>query len=246
MRRRLCTAVMAAVLLPAAPAAADGVTDRLDITAPTASIAALPAYTAATTLRVAYAGADKESGVKNFDVRLRTAPWRSNFGAYTQPASWQARTARTLTFGVRSGTDYCVSVRSRDNNGNVSAWTADACSAVALDDRSLAASGSWRRSSERGSYLGTLTQSASFKSVLTVAARGSRMALVVTTCPACGKVAISLDGKTGRLVDTRSATVARRTILVQPGGSRIIEATIRLYVAQTRPVYIDGVAVTTR
>jgi hypothetical protein len=72
-----------------------------------------------------YSGADAGTGIANFDVRYRRAPYNAGFGAVAFPASWQHATARSVSVPAVKGSTFCLSVRSRDKAGNVSGWSGE-------------------------------------------------------------------------------------------------------------------------
>lgn len=215
-----------------------------DTTRPTASLAAPPACTLAPSLRITYSGADSGSGVASYDLRLRRIDQVGRTGAWTAPTSWTRRTALAATLALAPGYGYCVSLKSRDRAGNVSAWSASRCTARAADDRRLTASAGWTRGSATVHYLGTITSSSRAGARLDRAGvRASRVALVVTTCPACGKVAVYLGGALLGKLSLRSATTRHRVLLVLPQTTtKTGTLSVRTLTAGS-PVRVDGSAV---
>ncbi|MFN8628744.1 MAG: LamG-like jellyroll fold domain-containing protein, partial [Chloroflexota bacterium] len=109
--------------------------------APSAAITALPWVTTTGAIALSWSGTAGWAPVQTFDVQLRRAPWNGSFSAYTVLLGGTQLKAKTLT--GTPGSTYCFRVRSRDTMGHLSAWTAETCTVVPLDDRSLARSGSW-------------------------------------------------------------------------------------------------------
>ena len=195
-------------------------------------------------ITVDFSGNDAGSGVASYDVRYRVAPWNGAFGAYQSPFAWQYTPVDKVWLTGSPGSTYCFSARAHDPVGNTSAYTADRCVTLPLDDRALHASDHWARTRPQGTYLNSLTSSNTKGATLTLrGAQLRRLALVVRTCPSCGKVAIALNGVRYSTADTYSATRQERVILVQP-RTTLRTATITLRVVTAgKPVHIDGLAI---
>ncbi|MDQ1745055.1 MAG: hypothetical protein QOE23_3394 [Pseudonocardiales bacterium] len=197
-------------------------------------------------ITVSYAATDTGSGVASYDVRYRTSGWTSGgFSEYGYPAGWQHTTATSQTLTGTPGHEYCISVRSRDRVGNLSAWTADRCTALPLDDRSLRTSPlSWARPPSAGSYLGTLTRTNTLGAQLQLySAQTDRIALVVAQCPTCGNVAIYLNNVYWRTVSTYAATTRRGVILLQPGFSQRTTTITLRNASVGKDLIIDGLGI---
>jgi WD40-like Beta Propeller Repeat len=214
----------------------------VDATAPTVSTAALPSFLLTSPLTFSYAAADA-SGVATYDVRYRRAGWAdAAFSAFASPAGWTGTTARTRTLAVAPGYEYCLSVRARDVIGNVSAWSAERCTAMPLDDRALArASSGWTSAASSSAYRGTLTRSVRTGTRLTRSGvRVRRMAVVATTCPTCGSVDVFIGStRLGTLRLTSAATRTRQMLLL-PLRPSITAGTITLRTLSGRVVLVDG------
>jgi hypothetical protein len=201
-----------------------------------------------TALRFAYTADDPGSGVAGYDVRYRQARWNGSFGDYLRPAAWQTTSATAVRLTGTPGHDYCFAVRAHDGAGNVSSWTADRCVAVPLDDRALAArTTGWTRAGTAAAYLGTVTRTWVRGARLRLAqAHATGIALVVATCPTCGRVGIVLNGVLWRTVSTYAATKRYRVVRAQTffGARRIV--TIGLKNLDHKRLIIDGLAVAGR
>lgn len=200
------------------------------------------------TLTVTYTASDTGGpGVASYDVRYRVAAWNSGFGSYRYPAAWQRTTSTSETISGSAGHEYCFSVRARDTSGLVSAWSAPRCTALPLDDRSLTVvtSGAWTRGKAPGYYHGTYTKTKTYRAKLRRAnAQLDRLALVVTRCSSCGKVAIYLNGHYWRTVSTYHARTQHKVVLTLP-TFRLRTATVVLKaVSKGRLLLIDGLGVT--
>ena len=218
----------------------------VDLAAPTAKLTAPTApVTVGKTVTVSYSGADTGgSGVAAYDVRYRTAAWNGGLGRWVQPAAWQATAASHRVLPAQPGHVYCFSVRAHDRADNVSpSWSSTRCTTVPVDDRTFSATG-WRRVASATAFRGTLSVSTTTGATLRLAkAHVRRLALVVRTCPNCGRLDVYRGHLLWRSVSTRSARVHSRVVITLPAiGLRT--TTISLKVAGSgKPLYVDGVAV---
>ena len=216
-----------------------------DVTPPSVTMnRPLISVTLGRTMLARWQGHDAVSGVKNFDARYRVATSRHKFSTYRRPSSWQATTARSVALSsLRAGSTYCISARSRDEAGNVSAWSEERCVARALDDRAMSASPAWRARSRGGYYQRTIESTRHMGARLTVShARAERVALVATTCRGCGTVEVRQDGVLLKRIDLRTArTVDRAVFTVSTGMLRAGSISV-LVTSVGMPVKIDGIA----
>ena len=217
-----------------------------DAAAPTTTLVtpATP-FQVSRTVTANYTATDALSGVASYDVRYRTAVWNAGFGAYSYPISWQHTTATSKSLTASLGHAYCLSVRARDHVGNLSAWSAERCTTLPLDDRSLAATTSgWTRLASGSAFQGTLTRAFASGTALRLnSAHTDLLGLVVTTCSTCGNVAIYLNGVYWRTVSTHSSTTHAQVILMLPRFSlRIASVTLKKASSGGQAI-IDGLAI---
>ena len=179
----------------------------------------------------------------SYDVQYRVAAWNGGFGAFHAPAAWQHTTATKHTLTGSAGHEYCFRVRVRDSGGHVSPWSADHCAVVPLDDRSLAGSG-WSRVTGSAYYLHTASRASKLGTELSVKkAKVDRVALLVSTCPTCGKLAVLVNGKVIATVNTHSSRTRNQQLLVLP-RLKLTTATISLRVTTAgKRVVVDGLGV---
>uniref|UniRef100_UPI001600C198 hypothetical protein n=1 Tax=Nocardioides stalactiti TaxID=2755356 RepID=UPI001600C198 len=217
---------------------------RVSMTAPLATpLTARVALTAAIT--VGWTGEDDADHVERSQVRWRGAPYNGTLGAWEYPPSWQDLTNFSVTQGSRAlGTTYCYSVRGRDPAGNWSLWTAQRCAVRPLDDAALTAPAAWTRATGGAYWNGTATTTSQQNATLTrTGARFNQLGLVVTKCPACGRVEVALDGVRIGIVNLYAATTAHRQLVAMPRTvGRIGTVTIKVLTAG-KPVTIDGLVV---
>jgi hypothetical protein len=202
-------------------------------------------FTLASSILMSWTGSDWGSGIAYYQVRWNKAPYNGGFGAWQYPAAWQKLTATTATLtGVVPAVGYCFQVRAVDKVGNTGAWSTQKCSAVALDDRSLAASAGWSRISSSLFYRATATQTTKTGASLTrPGAALTRVALVATRCPTCGTVGVYVNGNSVGTVNLYSATTLRKAVIaLAPFSYRI--GTVTLKVLSTgKTVQVDGLGI---
>lgn len=217
----------------------------VDATAPTASLSALPAATLATSLPLAWSGSDAGgSGLSRYDVRYRRASTGSGLGAYSYPSTLQVTASRTTTLTVTAGYQYCVSVRARDAAGNVGAWGAERCTVVALDDRSLSATGGWSRGTGSSYVHGTWTRASTAKVSLTRAGVSARrVGVVATTCSTCGSLDVWVGSTYAGRVSLVSSTWRTKQVRWLPAFTSTRAGTLTVRTTSSRTVLVDGVLV---
>ncbi len=118
------------------------------------------------------------------------------------------------------------------------------CAVIPRDDRSLTtATAGWRRLNSPSAYHRTMTKTTRKGAMLVIrAAQAHRLALIVTACRSCGRVAIYLDGVLWHTVST-AAPARRNRVILLPGTFSLRTATIALKnISRNRPVLIDGLA----
>jgi hypothetical protein len=209
---------------------------------PTAGMTALPTWLATTAVRLSWTGT-AALATPIYDVRYRRHAWSGGAWSFT---SWRTGiSATSATFAGSPGHTYCFSVRARDATGAVSAWGREACTAVPLDDRSLVRSGAWTAGTHPDCYRSTFVRSSAAGATLTrtgVLAR--RIALVATTCAACGSVRVYWGSTLLKTVSLQAATTARRVLLPVVTFASPRQGTLTITVESSgAPVIIDGVAI---
>lgn len=194
---------------------------------------------------VTYSATDAASPVRAYDVRYAVAAWNSAFGAYVYPPAWQhtARTSQTLVGSP--GHEFCFSVRASSAAGGVSQWSRARCTERPVASRSLSAPRpSWERKSGSAHYLGTYLKTTHVGAELRLfGVKLDQMSLVVTRCPACGNVAIYLNGAHWKTVSTYGKTTRHRVVITLPRFAPR-KATIALRdVSEHRRIVIESVGV---
>jgi hypothetical protein len=219
----------------------------VDATAPVATATAPTSFGSLSTAMVArWTGTDVGSGVASYDVRYQRAPYNGPFSAVTYPKAWQATKSTSVTLTGAAGSAYCFSVRTRDTAGNSSPWSAARCTSVALDDRSLSASAGWKRVRASGDYAGTHTLSTRPGATLSrTGVQARRVAIVVTRCPSCGSIVVSLGSTRLGTVNLYAKTTQRKVVVWLPALPSVRSGTVTVRVTSRtgRAVRVDGLVV---
>ena len=192
---------------------------------------------------VAWSATDDRSGIASYDVRYRRTDWR----ATSRPIrSWlRATTETSARFRGVAGSTYCFSTRARDRARNVSRWSAERCTALPLDDRSLTARGPWRRSDGSGLYLNTVSTSRTNRAALVrIGVRATRLSLLVTRCRACGTVRVYWNGSLLRTIQLGANEKRRRQLVGLAVFDHVTRGNVLIRVTSAgKPVAIDGLGV---
>jgi hypothetical protein len=211
---------------------------------PIAHITALSTFLTKTAIGVKWSATEGSNFVTSFDVRYRRATWNGpGFGASVAWRSDLSGTSATLA-GV-PGSTYCFSARARDYAGLTSDWTAETCTAVPLDDRSLTKSTGWSAKSGTAYFKSTYLQSTKLGAKLTakkVTAR--KIAIVASTCPTCGSIKVYWGSKVIKTISLKSAKVVNKKVITVAVWSAPKTGTLTIKVASSgKKVIIDGVAI---
>jgi hypothetical protein len=210
---------------------------------PTALVFPLPTWLTATSIPLDWAAMPGNWPVASFDVRFRRAAWNGGFGSIV---TWKAATADTsATFTASSGYTYCFSVRARDTDGGVSTWTAETCTAIPLDDRSLVRSSGWTAGTGSSYYRSTYLRSSTYGAKLTrTGVVAKRIALLATTCATCGSVKVYWGTSLLKTVSLYSATTVNKKLITVASFSAARTGTLTIRVSSSgKRVIIDGVAI---
>ena len=216
----------------------------VDTTTPRAGLSGVPKVTLTHGLILALRASDnRQLATGPVDVRWRTARLGQRFGSWARPSAWQRTEPGTLPVrGLADGQTACFSVRSHDAAGNVSAWTAQRCTAVAVDDRAMTTSAGTRRITGARYFRGTATRLGGVRTSLRLPGLVRDTGwLVATTCPTCGRVRVLVGNASYGSVDLRSATRHDRVLLPLPGPPQSGRLTL-VPVRNEQRIVIDGVA----
>ena len=196
-------------------------------------------------LKIEWTGADLDSGIAGFDVRVQEAHAGRPFEPHRM---WlQATTEKKALFQAKPGRTYCFSVRAADRLGNVSAWSADRCTAVPVGIKQLKRSAGWQVVRNDG-YFGSHYAKTKLRgaSLALPAVAGRTIALVATRCPGCGAVDVLFNGRLLKRVNLNAKFSARRVLVRVAKFASVRRGTVLVRVAtQKARVKIEGIGVTT-
>jgi hypothetical protein len=194
-----------------------------------------------------WSAVDTWSDEASYDVRYRQASYDGGFGP---TGIWHGETTiREDTFTGEPGHTYCLSARARDTLSTLGDWSTERCTALPVDDRTLAARGGWTRASGPGNYLRTLTTSQRHAAVLKLAGvQARRLDLLVTRRPGAGAVKVGWNGTTLGTFNLASPTVARKQLVPVMRFQQVRTGVlhIRIVSPSGKPVLIDGVVASRR
>ncbi|MGV8884858.1 MAG: fibronectin type III domain-containing protein [Microbacteriaceae bacterium] len=213
---------------------------------PTASIASLAPVTLGKTWAATVAASDNRA-VVSIDLRVRSSAGPSKaLGDWTYPVGWQAISdTYSVTSAAKPGATYCLSTRARDAKNNVSEWSPQACTAIALDDAVLKKAGRWQKYSSPSYFNGSSLRVRSSTAYLSTAVRSSDIYIVATTCPTCGKVGVKYGSSNTWMVDLRS-TVKKHRQIIKVQGPATYTGTVKIVRWGSNPALVDGIAVVGR
>lgn len=203
-----------------------------------------PVFRTASPFTVSWTGAtDSGSGIKSYMAYASRAPFNGPFGA---PAVFKTTLGPgSGSFQAKPGNTYCFTVRANDNAGNVSAASAQKCSAMPIDDPSLSGAGWTRAKGQAGFYQGTYASSLAKGATLTrTGVQAKRLALVATKCPTCGAVEVRMGGTLLKKVSLAAATTQKKQLIPLASFPGVVAGTVTITVATSgKPVFIDGLGV---
>jgi hypothetical protein len=215
-------------------------TFQIDRTPPTTTMGALSPFQTAASFSPTWSGSDAGSGVKNFDIRYRSAASNaSTFGGYT---AWLTATpALTAVFNGTAGTTTCFSGRAKDNAGwQPAAYSAEACTTVPLDDTALTRSGVWSTTSAADLYGGSASRSTTVGSTLTSPTMaGKQFGVLVTKQSGGGTIQLRWNGST-QVTQSLSAASRQPKQLVSFTLASVQSGTLQVYVSGSGTVDIDA------
>ena len=129
----------------------------------------------------------------------------------------------------------------------MSAWSAERCTAVPLDDVPMVASTGWSRiaSGATGYYQNSYSASSTAGSTLTSSnLRGRRLGLLVTKSPTAGTIQILWNGTVLRQVSLTTSTTIKKSLVQVAPFTSVQTGTLQVKVVSSgKRVEIDGVGV---
>jgi hypothetical protein len=193
-----------------------------------------------TSFHVAWKPASGGVGSVSYVVAERSARLQGTFGSF---ATWRGDVPRTdLMFRASPETTYCFRVKARDSMATTSAWSAERCTNVPLDDRGLTASGGWRRQNGRAFYQRTYSESSKRGAVLSrTSVTADRLAILASTCQSCGRIRVTFGGAPVGAFDLRSSRKSTSQLFILHRFAHTRSGTVRITVlSQDKRVRIDA------
>jgi hypothetical protein len=206
------------------------VTFKIDKTPPTSQVDPLPLFQPSPgPFTVSWSGADSVSGIKDFDVRYRTATAGGSFGPYTQ---WFTDTTQTSApFTSTPGSTVCFSVKARDRAcWEQPTYSPEVCTTAPYDDPSLTRTGNWSTLSGSGYFGPGVSRSTSAGNKLTLTGlRASVVGVLVTKQPGGGTIELRWNGSTKLSQSLSAGSLQKKQLLtftlpsVQTGTLEIVQ-----------------------
>lgn len=215
-----------------------------DAMAPTAGVVTgLARYQTDTAFSFGWSASDDNTGIGRFDLIRAFANYNSStFSSYR--TIFSGPPGANSAFSLSPGYTYCFQVRGVDRAGNVGPFGATSCTELPVDDRVLTPHGSWTSATSSRDYQGTLRQSTTAGSTLTLPVDYRHLAIVVTVCPTCGSVGVYLGNTLLTTVNTFSSTTHYRRVIEVDASGSVKAGTLTLKQASAgKYVIIDAVGV---
>lgn len=212
----------------------------LDTAGPTTAVNPLAAQQLSKKFTVGWNASDRLSPIATGTVRVRSSAFNGSFGGYSYPLLNSASKAVAITGAP--GRTYCFSSQAKDAVGNLSAWSAERCTTLPVDDRSMKRVRGFKKATGAAHYLGTYVKATKKGSVLSLSGvKAKRIAVIVGKAPKGGKIRVTFAGK---YLGTYSlkGTGAKKYVAVRSFGSVLTGKLVIKVVSKTgKVVRIDGV-----
>ena len=222
----------------------------VEASAPVARLEIIRPSSVGNTIPVRWTANDPASGIASYDVRYRgaSAPGRwTIWGTGLTPTTSSIRLEPPIP-----GETYEIQVRARAADGQLSDW-ANGDVTMPQDDTVLHADAGWTPVSGQAYYGGSALRATRKGARLTLDVSGTDLDIVVTTCPTCGTIRLSIepgpgedevgppdpvtiDLRSGKRADRRQLDVFSDDTDLAVAGTLVIEV-----LSSGRPVMIDGV-----
>ena len=142
-----------------------------------------------------------------------------------------ATTTTVGTLAATAGNTYCFVVIAHASDGGTSAATAETCTVVPLDDRSLTRAGTWSLGTGTAYFKSTFSRSSTSGAKLTrTGVVAKRIAIVATTCSTCGSVRVYWGTTLLKTISLHSTTTANRKVIAVTTFSSVRTGTLSLRV----------------
>ncbi|MBC7645380.1 MAG: hypothetical protein H7123_09640 [Thermoleophilia bacterium] len=195
-------------------------------------------------------------------TRVATAKWSATdnvVGALSYSITSRASNDSSLTFSAQSslygpgpsldatlalpgdGRLWCMRATATDVSQNIGVSN-ERCVSVPRDDRTMNQSFGWVQQMQSSAYHGTIVSAAHKGATLTATVYAKRLALIVTTCPTCGKVRVRFGAVRLGTVNLYSATVKKRVVIRLAALPTMRRGTIQIKTQSDALAQIDGLA----
>jgi len=170
------------------------------------------------------------SGIKTWHVTL----------GYTGHVLLSTTTRRpdSVRLPAKRGKTYTLNVTATDRAGNTRT-----SSATLVDDAALPLKGEWGTNRSTADFAGTASTATRSKASSSLRLSGSAFYAYVTTCSACGKFAVYVDGKKRKTVDTYSKQTHHRVAITLYSSLRNARRDIEIKLLGTHRSASHGSAV---
>ncbi len=230
--------------LPSLGSATITIQPATTVVLPTPGITPLAAYMTSASFPLTFATGGGTYPARSFDLRYRRAAYNGTF--QTVPTEIDGVVSSRFQFTGLAGSTYCFSVRSYDPYHHTTGrWSAETCTAIPLDDRSLGLSTGWSKRTGTAYYNNTYAYAKTLYAYATrTLVQARRIALVATTCSSCGTIRVYWNGRLINTVSLKSTTTVYRKVILLDTFSVVQKGTLKLVVATSgKNIYLDGVAI---
>ena len=202
--------------------------------APALSLGALPEWTLAPSTQVRWTSTATSAELQRQSGRSHEVT-RSGWSVAADPAG------SSTTVPVAPGATHCFRARSHGEGVSLGEFSAQRCTTTPVDDRSLGGSSKWKAASSSRYFNGRASWTTKKGRALTTGVRHSlAIAVVVSTCPTCGKVNVLWQGRTVKRISLRGPARDKQVIIVKR-FSQPTDGTVKIQVTTSgKKVVVDG------
>jgi len=193
--------------------------------------------------RVRWTATDDMVGVRDYDVRVKSAPYNRKFSTWHQ--IWRDTTSTDARFNGEAGHTYCFSVRATDRLGKVGKWSRKRCVSTAVDDRAFRISAGWDEVESADAFENTLTTTTFRRQRLVLDhVRARDISIVVRSTKQSGKVIVRHAGRNLERIDLATEKLRNKHVIhVHHARQAQLGRLIIRVISDDKPVQIDGAIV---
>lgn len=182
--------------------------------------------------------------IQDYDIRYRWAAFRQDFGPLTDLQTDTASTSDSLNGTV--GATYCFSGRLDTASPEVkeTPWGAEGCTAIPVNNTKFRHRG-FTKERGGGYYLNTYSLATDRGARLILGGvEAKHLAIVVTECRRCGKIAVSFAGKVIGKANLKAPGVHKKQVVDLEEFASVKTGKVRVKVISSgKPVKIEGLGV---